>query len=253
MSNHLHVVVQLLPDVAAQWSDREVAARWVRLFPREDMNPETRADALSRHADRIALLRGRLADLSWFMRCLSEPIARRANKEDSCTGRFWEGRFKCQALLDDSAVLAAMAYVDLNPVRARMCDTLEESHHTSAQLRLKEIETEPGQATRPLGPISGMRGLAVLRMSQSEYLCLLDFTGRQIRAGKRGAIAGPAPAALRRLGRKPEQWSNQVLATGSGFCRAIGEVDSLIEKAKAMGQNWLRGMGTARRLSVAGA
>ena len=248
MSNHLHVVVQVLPDVAATWSDREVAERWVRLFPREDLNPEIRADVLSMHADRIALLRARLSDLSWFMRCLSEPIARRANKEDTCTGRFWEGRFKCQALLDDTAVLAAMAYVDLNPVRAKMCNTLEDSHHTSACLRLKEIEEEVQRATIPLGPIAGMRGLAVLRMSQSEYLDLLDFTGRQIRFGKRGAIAGPAPKVLHRMGRKPEQWSNQVMATGSGFQRAIGEVDSLIEKAKAMGQNWLRGLGTARRL-----
>lgn len=94
MSNHLHVVVQVLPDVAAQWSDREVAERWVRLFPREDLSPETRADVLCMHTERIALLRARLSDLSWFMRCLSEPIARRANKEDTCTGRFWEGRFK---------------------------------------------------------------------------------------------------------------------------------------------------------------
>ncbi len=115
-------------------------------------------------------------------------------------------------------------------------------------MRLKEIEQEPPQASLPLGPISGMRGLAVLRMSQSEYLSLLDFTGRQIGADKRGAIVGPLPAALHRLGRKPEQWSNQVMVTGSGFHRAIGEVDSLIEKSKAMGQRWLRGIGTARRL-----
>lgn len=248
MSNHLHVVVQVLPDVAAEWSDREVAERWVRLFPVAHSNPQVRAEVLSQRADRIALLRARLADLSWFIRCLSEPIARRANKEDTCSGRFWEGRFKCQALLDDTAVLAAMAYVDLNPVRAKMCDTLMDSHHTSAKLRLQKIEAEPRQATLPLGPIAGKVGLAVLRMNQSEYLDMLDFTGRQIRAGKRGAIVGQAPAILRRMGRDPERWSLQVMATGSGFQRAIGEVDSLIEKAQVMGQNWLRGIGTARRL-----
>ncbi len=142
-----------------------------------------------------------------------------------------------------------MAYVDLNPVRAGMCDSLEDSSHTSAKARLQEIEREPKHAEVPLGALSGIRGLSVIRMSQFEYLGLLEFTGRQIRADKRGAISGPIPTALRRMGRKPEQWQSQVLATGSGFHRAMGELDSLIEKAKAMGQNWLRGIGTARRLA----
>lgn len=146
-----------------------------------------------------------------------------------------------------------MAYVDLNPVRAKMCDTLEDSHHTSARQRLKKLAEEPKHATLALGPISGMPGFAVLRMSQSEYLELLDFTGRQIRAGKRGVVTGQSPAGLRRIGRNPEPWSNQVMATGSGLQRAIGEVHSLIEKAKAMGQNWLRGIGTARRLGLSNA
>ena len=250
MSNHLHVIVQVLPDVASQWSDHEVAERWVRLFPREDMNPELRADVLAMHAERMALLRSRLADLSWFMRCLSESIARRANKEDSCTGRFWEGRFKSQALLDDSAVLAAMAYVDLNPIRAGMCDRLDASDHTSALQRIQTIDSDPPAASRALGPVVGIKGRSVLRMSQAEYLELLDFTGRQLRASKRGVISGPPPEFLRRHRVDSDRWARQVMATGSGFSRAMGDVDSLIEKAKAMGQNWLRGIGTARRLAL---
>jgi len=34
MSNHLHVLLQTLPEVVAVWSDDEIAARWMRLFPR---------------------------------------------------------------------------------------------------------------------------------------------------------------------------------------------------------------------------
>ena len=235
MSNHLHVVVQVLPEVASQWSEREVAERWVGLFPRADMNPQLRVDLLAMHSERVALLRSRLADLSWFMRCLAEPIARRANKEDSCTGRFWEGRYKCQALLDDTAVLAAMAYVDLNPIRAGMCDQLEASDHTSAVQRIHEIEANPSAARHALAPLVGIKGRSVLRMSQAQYLELLDFTGRQLRADKRGVITGPTPEVLRKQGADPDRWTRRVMATGSGFHRAIGDVESLIDKAKAMG------------------
>ena len=38
--------------------------------------------------------RKRLSNVSWFMKCLAEPIARRGNREEKVTGHFWEGRFK---------------------------------------------------------------------------------------------------------------------------------------------------------------
>jgi len=250
MSNHVHVVVQTLPEVVAGWSAAEVAARWMRLYPRQDQNPQMRAEVLAGNAERIKVLRERLSNLSWFMRCLVEPIARAANKEDICKGRFWEGRFRAQSLLDDNAVLAAMAYVDLNPVRAKICDTLEASAHTSARRRLTEIEQKSAVADRPLAPIAGIPGLCVRRMTQAEYLRLLDYTGRQIRAEKRGIIEGPMPAALVRRGYRSETWTRQVLAVKSDFSRAMGAVDCLIAKAAEMGQCWLRGIATARWLAT---
>jgi hypothetical protein len=73
----------------------------------------------------IEQYRNRLDDLGLFMKCLNVPIARQANKEDGCTGHFWESRFKSQALLSEDALLTCMAYVDLNPFRAGMCNTPE--------------------------------------------------------------------------------------------------------------------------------
>ena len=61
------------------------------------------------------------------MKVLNENIAKQANKEDKCTGHFWESRYKSQALLDEQAVLSCMTYVDLNPIRAAMAPTPEQS------------------------------------------------------------------------------------------------------------------------------
>lgn len=104
MSKHLHVVVEVIPQVAAAWSAAEVAARWCRLNPRQNQDASARAEVLACTAERIKVLHERLCDLSWFMRCLAEPITRRANPEDGCKGYFWEARFKCQRSLDQTAV-----------------------------------------------------------------------------------------------------------------------------------------------------
>ena len=251
MSNHMHVVVQMHPDAASAWSDREVAERWLRLFPKADQALEGHIEALLANPERLSTVRARLADLSWLMRCLCEPIARRANQEDHCTGRFWEGRFKCQALLDEAAVVAAMAYVDLNPIRAGICDRLEHAHHTSAQRRLADIDASATDANKAVPPVAGLRGQDVLAIDQASYLELLDWTGRQLHPGKRGMITGPPPKALARLGYGQPQWTQQVKAVGSSFHRAIGNVQSLLDKATAMGQRWLQGIGVARALAGA--
>ena len=119
MSNHVHVVLHMHPATANAWSDEEVARRWVRLFPASTLEfCAQKVAAIVENAEQVAVYRIRLADVSWLMKSLSEPIARRANGEDKVTGRFWEGRFKSQLLLSEKSILAAMTYVDLNPVRA---------------------------------------------------------------------------------------------------------------------------------------
>ncbi len=144
MSNHLHVVLRVRPDLVHAWTDEEIALRWRRLYPSRDqatglaVEPGEHDLAMIMSVPaRVSELRDRLASLSWFMRCLNEPIARAANREDKCTGRFWEGRFKSQALLDEAAILACSVYVDLNPIRAGVAQTPEESEFTSAFDRIR--------------------------------------------------------------------------------------------------------------------
>ena len=155
MSNHVHLVLRKRPDIAAQWSADEIARRWCRLFPLRD---ETTGEPIEPTEHDLAMItadyellaerRKRLASLSWFMRCLCENIARAANDEDNTKGRFWAGRFKSVALLDEAAILACSVYVDLNPIRAGLATTPEESPFTSGRDRIRSmIETS---TTAPL-------------------------------------------------------------------------------------------------------
>ena len=158
MSNHSHMVLWCRPSVAASWSAEEVARRWLMVFGAHKREwTEQEIAGFAKDDKEIAKWRERLGSVSWFMRCLNETIARMANKEDGCKGRFWEGRFKSQLLADDGAVLACMAYVDLNPVRARMVESLEESEFTSAmdritgkqgRARMKMIQDDKTQDSR---------------------------------------------------------------------------------------------------------
>lgn len=268
MSNHLHVVVRIDPQAPVTWTDEEVARRWLHAFPGalcgSDDPQFLNRSILSLTGDekRLAVIRSRLGSLSWFMRALNEPIARMANREDDCTGRFWEGRFKCQALLDERAALSCMTYVDLNPVRAGLCKTLEQSCHTSVQRRLrnaKRMKDNPNfthkSLSKPLKPVAGMTVDASLGISESDYLELVQWTGMQARADKRGKLnlvskQDIVPAALLSVTKHPKQWLRQVQGTESRYYRAIGSAEALMLKAADLGQKWMKGVSSARTLHL---
>ena len=250
MSNHLHLVLQIDPNVVAEWSDDEVASRWLRLFPPHEETEaafEFKRQRLLADADRVVTIRGRLANLSWFMRCLVEPIARRANREDHCKGRFWEGRYKCQVLCDERALLAAMAYVDLNPIRAGIADRLEASAYTSVHRRIAEVQAIPATMTESLKPVVGDLRPA-LPLSTADYLQILDWTGRAIASSKRGRIAPDAPAILLVIDSDAQRWATRVEGFGSGWVRAAGSAHDLIALAERIGQQWLKGIRLALEL-----
>jgi len=217
MSNHYHVVLHVRLDIAQSWSEHDVVTRWHQcfngtLFSQRFISGEPLSESQWKVLRKdIKRWRNRLCDISWFMRIVNETIARQANKEDQCSGRFWEGRFKSQALLDDQALLSCMAYVDLNPVRADMATTPEQSDHTSIQYRLKLLN-EGKIKTNSLESFVGIKNNAIgIPFKLKDYLELVDWSGRIIREDKRGHINSELPSILNRLELNTESW--KVLTT----------------------------------------
>jgi REP element-mobilizing transposase RayT len=230
MNNHYHLVLKLCPEQLDELDDDEVIERWRALFKGplliqryldgDDLKPFERITV----ADIVNVWRKKLASISWFMRCLNQPIARQANLEDECTGKFWESRFTSQALKSEEALLSCMVYVDLNPVRAGISDRPETSSHTSIRERLQpefnsqqaiDDQTQCGDlldfktTLKPMLPFEDRlvnETQTGIPFNFEEYLALVDWTGRIIRSDKRGYIDNPVPPILNRLQITPEQW-----------------------------------------------
>jgi REP element-mobilizing transposase RayT len=203
MSNHLHLVLRSRPDVVNAWSDRQAALRWLQIFPGKRIDeqlgdPTTHdVDTLVNDTERMALVRLRLSDVSWFMRALSEPIARLANRQDKCTGSFWEGRFKAQRLLDEAALLACCMYVDLNPVRAAMEESPADSKFTSAYDRMRAEAGETIEsAAAPMQTINREEASQILKNSTPEQLVKRRKNAKERRGMRVARDAWLAPLTL---------------------------------------------------------
>jgi hypothetical protein len=189
----------------------------------------------------FATWRARLCDLSWFMRCLNEPIARMANAEDHCTGRFWEGRFTSQALLDERALLACMAYVDLNPIRAAMAKTPEQSDYTSIRERIKHPEN------CDLKPFNDQSKDGI-PFKLKDYLELVDWGGREVKRNKRGYIPVSAPPILMRLKMDAAPVLDYLAKDDLPSFGALGPVSMLRAFAKSVGRRFVKGYSLGRQL-----
>jgi REP element-mobilizing transposase RayT len=289
MSNHYHIVVRIDRERALGWSLDEVLVRWTRLFSGPLLVTrylsEERAQMTIAELAKVEELgesyRSRLHDLSWLMRTLNEHIARKANAEDGVRGRFWEGRFKSQALLDEKALLAAMAYVDLNPVRAGIAETPEASDYTSIQERVagvpQEAESEiqrqestalpvpdiqalDGETLRAENEVQPLTQAALMPFDAAsqtpwaipfafdDYLELVDWTGRAIRSDKRGYIPSGHPAILDRLGIDPERFIGYSERMLKAFATAVGAPSSLASLCARRQTKFLHGIRAARQM-----
>lgn len=247
MSNHYHLVVRINADEVKQWSDEEVAHRWMQIFSgpllmqQYLMNASLTSLELKCVTDLLSTWRERLCNLSWFMRCINEPIARMANHEDHCSGRFWEGRFKSQALLDERALLACMAYVDLNPIRAAMAATPETSDYTSIQER---IERPENSCLRPFGEKED----GGIPFNLKDYLELVDWGGRKIKRNKRGYIPANTPPILKRLKMDASPVLEYLAKDDIPAFGALGPISMLKAFANSVGRCFIKGHAFGDRL-----
>ncbi|MET0066219.1 MAG: transposase [Candidatus Thiodiazotropha sp.] len=265
MSNHYHLVLYVDREAARAWSQDTVIDRWQRLFKGSVLVERYKSGENLSRAERNAVdlmvskWRERLMDISWFMRCLNESVARRANQEDRCTGRFWEGRFKSQALLDEKALAACLAYVDLNPVRAGMAKTPETSEFTSISERIvrervsgkvtkSRTETDQPEHLMPFigNPRKDMpKGLP---FKLTDYLELVDWTGRVIREDKRGFIPKETHPILERLQIDPQHWCYLTKNFESRFKGLVGSAYALKLACKNLGFSRRPGMSACQLL-----
>lgn len=242
LDNHLHVLLRLDAEAAENWSDEDVVRRWGRLFPPRDKArqplPVSDGWVQMRLQDLswVAKTRERLSSLSWFMKCLKEPLSRLANREEKTRGAFFESRFKSVAILDEESLLATCVYIDLNPLAAGIAATPEASEHTSAKQRVDHVQGQgrlEDLTAASLGSVAGVRSAACLEedlwlcpiedrrrldsaregmlegFSLGSYLLLLDYTGRIVREGK-AMISAELSGIFDRLGSTAETWQSRL-------------------------------------------
>ncbi|MGE4350231.1 MAG: transposase [Candidatus Berkiella sp.] len=263
MSNHYHVVLFVDDKAVQDWSEEEIVHRWSKIFSKD-------AKENKHLKQKIQLWKERLTSISWFMRCLNERIARDVNEEDDTAGRFWEGRFKSQALLDEAALLSAMVYVDLNPVRAGAANTPEESEFTSIHERIQHIATqlrinkaksikqqkrERADVYNSLTQPKSLVPFALVSKHHThsinfelvDYLDLVDQTGRIIRDDKAsGSIPEHLAPILTRLHIQSKNWVSLVKHLGKSFSYAIGS-EILLLNFRKENKRGLKGMSQAQK------
>ena len=236
-------------------------ARWKLLFSGHPLVDRSfHGETLSKAEQKlvselIELWRERLMDISWYMRCLNESIARQANQEDGCSGRFWEGRFKSQALLDEKALAACLAYVDLNPIRAKIADTPEGSDYTSIQDRIKAVLSCQNESIPPqpawLTPFAGnpRQGITKgLPFRIEDYLELVEWSGRILREDKRGCIPSHLPSILERLQIDPKHWLYMTTGFESRFKGLVSTAFKLKEVCTKLGYRRTPNLAICQRL-----
>ncbi len=256
MHNHYHIILKVDKDKALAWSPIEVIEQWKvlhklparveRLYQKGLVQREVLNKFEKENLDGwVSTYRQRLYSISWFMKSLNQYIARRVNKEDGVKGHLFEGKFKCQALLDEECIFTCMSYVDLNPIRAKIAETPESSDFTSIQERIFEKQGKPishdieDDDSDPLKDIKPAKLLPFagaphidnnakhIQAELVSYISVVEWAGRQHYEGKRGKIAGELPNILKRLNLNKDNWLEFSYGFKGNCNKAFGSSDKI--------------------------
>jgi len=259
MDNHYHIVLYVDPLLPDKWSKEEIAERWLKAYSPRLNNPkfakqrELKKQVIISDKAKIKTYRKRLGSLSWFMGRLNEPLAKRSNDEDYCTGSFWQGRYSSQALLDEAAVFSCMAYVDLNPIRAKITEKLEESNNTSIKKRFEELkQIDPTHIQRHLDKsVTAMTSQIkerMLPMSLNDYIELVEWTGKSIVHPQKASIPPQVSSCLQRLNLQQNHWLKQIENFSQNYCHVVGPVEQIRAMAKQLKLRYMKGISAAKLL-----
>ena len=228
MSNHFHLVVEYDPKGSSEWSDQETAERWYNVYPPtladgsvDEGLKEFLIEDMLENKKLLLKARSDLSSISLFMQLLKQPIARRANLEDGVTGHFWDKPYYSGALLSDEAVLASMAYVDLNPVRAKITRHLKNCKATSIRQRIEDAKGHQHALEEYLEPLlKGLDSSCAPKISFRNYVQRLE------------ELILPTPG--KETSDKTKRWREQV-ALIKKRQRAFGPIDQLKDWIESRG------------------
>jgi putative transposase len=269
MNNHYHLVLFFNPKRVKKLSDQQIAelvlALDVKSPQRSDWDEKTRKRWLEqfvKNKEEVRKWRSNLSDPSKFMAYFDEVIARNFNKLDKCKGHFWQDRFHSLKLEDRAAVMMAMSYVDLNPVRAGASMDLIRSHHTAISHRIRancagELSAEMDRALEPRAvelnkSLCPMEELfeeiewPVLPVGLGEYVEMLDDMGRLLKEGK-GSLKEETAETLRQMGLNPESWE-MIMNLEKNFRNRVGSREALESEARDHERSHYQGISKADRL-----
>jgi len=137
-----------------------------------------------------------------------------------------------------------MAYVDLNPIRAEMAKTPEQSDFTSIQERIQKAMKKQSCDLLPFQNQAKNKD-STIPFELNDYIALVDWSGRAILENKRGYIPSDTPPILCRLGIDDKDWVNHIRYFERQFPTVAGNIDKLRQLAEQTSRRWIKGMGCA--------